>query len=229
MINLENITKDHCGIYCITNIVNNKKYVGKSVNIKSRTLAHIGCLDVECTNENKHFNNAWKKYGKDCFRIDILELCNYEKLPERELHWMTVLNTTDNKIGYNKRMDSSGGMIPHEDTRKLLSERGIQRYINNPELKEKMGIRSSLFWKNNPDVKAQMAIKVSEKTTKYKVEQYDKEGNLLYVYNGVKDVIDKNPEYYDKHIYNAMSTAKSNRYKHYAYGFKWVKVLHTRM
>ena len=34
-----------CGIYCIENLINSKKYIGQSVDIKSRFKKHISLLD----------------------------------------------------------------------------------------------------------------------------------------------------------------------------------------
>ena len=34
-----------CGIYCIRNIINDKKYIGKSINIRQRIYSHIGGLN----------------------------------------------------------------------------------------------------------------------------------------------------------------------------------------
>jgi group I intron endonuclease len=225
MEGLEIISTKLCGIYCIENKTNNKKYVGKAIDIRRRILAHIRCLDKDCLDENRHFKYAWFKYGIESFKIYILEICSYEDLPKKELYWMQTLNTLDNKLGYNKRLDSSGGMIAHEDTRKITSENGIRRFKNNPELRLKMAKQSSEFWKNNPDIKDTMSKKVSDATTKYKIYQYDKEGNLLKEYRSVKEVTTLNPGYYDKHIYNAMSSHITNKSKQYAYGFKWIKVL----
>ena len=55
-----------CGIYCIENLKNHKKYIGQSVDIKKRWRNHRYKL-----NGNKHFNqhlqNSWNYYGKDNF------------------------------------------------------------------------------------------------------------------------------------------------------------------
>ena len=39
------------GIYCITNIKDNKKYIGQSIHVKDRILAHKGLL-----RRGKHYN-----------------------------------------------------------------------------------------------------------------------------------------------------------------------------
>lgn len=63
-----------CGVYKITNIKNNKIYIGSSKHILQRWKNHIREL-----NDNKHKNfylqDDWNKYGKDCFVFDVLEKC----------------------------------------------------------------------------------------------------------------------------------------------------------
>lgn len=42
-----------CGIYCIENLVNNKKYIGQSVDIINRKQNHFSKL------KNKHHENQY--------------------------------------------------------------------------------------------------------------------------------------------------------------------------
>lgn len=89
------------GIYIITCLVNNKIYVGSSVDIYTRYHRHK--LDL---NTNKHHSsslqNAWNKYGSEKFSFSILEFVDDKtKLIEREQFWMDELNVCDRKRGYN--------------------------------------------------------------------------------------------------------------------------------
>lgn len=76
-----------CGIYCITNKINNKQYIGQSVDIKKRFREH--CFSARHP-ENKDYNMpihlAMAKYGIENFQIEILELCNRDKLNEKEIY-----------------------------------------------------------------------------------------------------------------------------------------------
>ncbi len=62
-----------CGIYIIRNKINNKKYVGSSVDIYKRWNEHINYL-----NNNMHLTKKlqkdWNIYGKDNFDFGILEV-----------------------------------------------------------------------------------------------------------------------------------------------------------
>ena len=56
------------GIYCIENIITNKKYIGQSIDVNERWRKHISEL-----NHNYHHNDylqkAWNKYGEKGFKF----------------------------------------------------------------------------------------------------------------------------------------------------------------
>jgi predicted GIY-YIG superfamily endonuclease len=57
-----------CGIYCIENISNNKKYFGKSVDLLNRLDWHKNRL-ARNVHTNSHLQLAWNKYGKTSFNF----------------------------------------------------------------------------------------------------------------------------------------------------------------
>jgi group I intron endonuclease len=67
--------KNHkrCGIYCIKNTINNKVYIGKSIDIHRRIKEHINMLNSKRKDENTHLMNAWYKYGANSFEYSVLE------------------------------------------------------------------------------------------------------------------------------------------------------------
>ena len=48
------------GIYCIENIITNKKYIGQSINIKDRWSKHKSELNHQ-THDNDYLQKAWNK------------------------------------------------------------------------------------------------------------------------------------------------------------------------
>ena len=98
-----------CGIYCIENIVNGKKYVGQSVDIASRFIKHRYLL-----RNNKHYNvhlqGAWNTYGEDNFLFYVLEECNTALLDEREQYYIKDFNSLKfTEAGFtNEHMVSPG-------------------------------------------------------------------------------------------------------------------------
>jgi group I intron endonuclease len=88
------------GIYTITNTTNNKIYVGKTKNFYFRWASHISGLRKN-KHSNKHLQNAWNKYGEECFKFEILENCEENFLYGLEHYWCNILNVHDEKYGYN--------------------------------------------------------------------------------------------------------------------------------
>ena len=70
------------GIYLIRNKVNNKVYIGQSIDIKRRIKEHIRSAQPEKYNKkserdsNTPIHRAMQKYGIDNFEIQILEKCS---------------------------------------------------------------------------------------------------------------------------------------------------------
>lgn len=91
-------------VYKITNLINNKLYVGiTKQSLKSRL--------------NQHFSNdypigkAMKKYGKENFKIEILETVdNIKDALEKETNYISMFNTSiTNNQGYNIITNSTCG------------------------------------------------------------------------------------------------------------------------
>lgn len=115
------------GIYCIKNTLDNKVYVGKSINIENRIKAHKYLLEKdECNiNCNRHLFNAYKKYGVKNFIFEIIQPVT-DKITDSELSdlefcWMDYYKSFDREYGYNLRRDSSTHCIMHDETRELKS------------------------------------------------------------------------------------------------------------
>lgn len=94
-----------CGIYKITNLINNKVYIGKSVNILKRWSQHKNATD------SSPLHLAIQKYGIDNFKLDILELCKPEELNEKEIYWIKQYNSCFGE-GYNATQGGDGASHP---------------------------------------------------------------------------------------------------------------------
>lgn len=211
------------GIYLIKNLINNKVYIGKSINIYERIKQHINRLNKKSLDENRYLINSWFKYGRDNFQYIVLEYLNKDEdlLKEKELYWINYHDSTNKLKGYNLRMDTSTNCIVSEETRKLQSKNRIQRYIDNPQLREKVSKQSKEFWKDNPDKLKEMSKKVSKLITKYKIYQYDKHTKeLIKVWDTVMDILENNPNYKKHNIYAVCSGEKPTMY-----GYIWEKRL----
>lgn len=90
-----------CGIYLLENIINDKLYVGQSINIEARIRSHF---EVAYNKNSKEYNyplsRAIRKYGYENFNWYIIEICSKDLLNEREIYWIDYYNSI--KYGYNQ-------------------------------------------------------------------------------------------------------------------------------
>lgn len=213
--------KNKSGIYCIQNIVNNKVYIGKSINIYRRIKNHIGSLNMNFRkHENEYLINSWNKYGRKNFKYFVLEYLeiNEKLLEERELYWIKQYDSLNRLKGYNLRTDINSKCIVSERTRKKCSERNILRFSKQEE-RDKTSVRIKEFWKNNPNIKVEMAKKVKDtKLKKWRFFKMNENNDILETFDSVEEIIEKNPTYKWQNIYSVC-----NGYKKRIYGFKWKK------
>lgn len=91
------------GVYQIRNIINDRVYVGSSMDISARWREHK--YDLRMNNHrNQHLQNAYNKYGKDAFIYEVLELIdekNKDHQFEREQYWIDLKEACNKKKGYN--------------------------------------------------------------------------------------------------------------------------------
>jgi group I intron endonuclease len=109
------------GIYCIECLINNKKYIGKSKNIKKRLSKHQTMLKKN-THENKHLQSAYNKYGKENFSFYILEECEESEVSEKEKYYIKIFKTKDREFGYNCTDGGEEGFTFSDETKKRMSD-----------------------------------------------------------------------------------------------------------
>lgn len=86
-------------IYKITNLVNNKIYIGKDT---SSNLNYYGSGVL--------IKKAINKYGLENFKKEILEECQTnQELCNREKYWISFYDSTNRLIGYNISFGGDGG------------------------------------------------------------------------------------------------------------------------
>lgn len=83
------------GIYKITNIKNQKCYVGQAVNIAERWRQHIKRgVGAETPTRNKLYPEMYE-LGPENFTFEIIEECSGDKLNEREQYWQEFYHAKD--------------------------------------------------------------------------------------------------------------------------------------
>jgi group I intron endonuclease len=218
-------------IYKITNKINGKFYIGKTVkSLPTRFYNH--CYSAIKRNSTTYLHKAIRKYGKDSFVIEEVEICESD-LGDREMFWISHLNPH-----YNQTLGGDGGILGFkhtEETKNLLSEKRKGKYTGeqNPfygqhhtqKTKQKLSkmrkgqpspcgfagkshreeskSKTSQTLKNNPNVK------------RVKVFQYDIEENFLREFQSIADAA----QFVNTSPSNIKYTCEG-KFKH-CKGYKW--------
>lgn len=120
-------------IYKITNKINNKIYIGKTLEtIEVRWKEHIKDSKRERC-ENRPLYAALNKYGADNFTIEEVEECSAENLNEREIYWIEYFRSFKN--GYNATIGGDGKAYCDYDLILTLYREGFSL----KEISEKLG------------------------------------------------------------------------------------------
>lgn len=166
-------------IYKITNDINEKIYIGKTVfSIEKRFKEH--CRDSQKQElNNRLLYNAMKKYGIEHFSISEIEECDNNVLANREQYWINFYNSYEN--GYNATLGGDGKILYDHDAILLrLMEcpypKEIAREFNcSVDIVREIGHLHNINLKNH----GQEKLKESSKT----IYQYTKDNKLLNIFS----------------------------------------------
>lgn len=148
-------------IYMIVNTVNDKPYIGKTVNINKRMNRHrYNARD----GEKSHLYNAIRKYGEDNFVFLILEEAySKEELNELEIYYIELYDTYRG-FGYNQSAggDGHGGgeespMYGRKHTpealEKISKTHKGKTITDEQRAKQSYSMRGKLKGESNPNAK----------------------------------------------------------------------------
>lgn len=111
-------------IYKWTNIINNKSYIGATIQPEKRYKAHL----IASNNPVYPFHKALNEFGLESFKYEEIENIDESLLDEREKYWISYYDSYKN--GYN---NSSGG-------------EGHAHSKHSEETKKKIGISHHKYW-----------------------------------------------------------------------------------
>ena len=107
--NIENVTK--IGVYKILNTINNKYYIGSTVDSFTKRLNHHYHALLRGNHKNDHLQAAWNKYGEDKFQFIIIEICEFDQVRSREQYY---LDNIPKGMGYNINTIATGPCFSSE-------------------------------------------------------------------------------------------------------------------
>ena len=86
-------------IYLISNDINNKLYVGQTIQTLSKRFNGHCCYSKSDRSANMYIKRAIHKYGRDKFHITLIEECPISLINDREKYWISFYDSYNN--GYN--------------------------------------------------------------------------------------------------------------------------------
>lgn len=164
-------------IYCITNIINNKRYVGKTTQpIEERFRKHCNEVFRERTSKRPLYD-AMEKYGIENFIIEELEQVEDSSiLGEREIYWIQELQTYGSN-GYNATKGGDGQIV--YDYKELVELHNLG--YTPKQIAEKTKCNLSSVYR----ILKAHGIKFKNKSKA--IDQYDLAGNFIQTFETVKD------------------------------------------
>lgn len=144
-INIRELNNSNSGIYKITNTINNKFYIGSSVNLGKRKYKHKFELDKNI-HSNIHLQRAWNKYnGIYSFTFEIILLCAEQDLIKEEQYYIDLLKPEYNicKTAYStlgkptsekqkETLRNRKGTFTHtKESKRLMRDNALGRFMSN--------------------------------------------------------------------------------------------------
>lgn len=183
-------------IYCITNLVNKKMYIGQTVRtMQERWKDHLE--SARNLNNQRPLYRAIRKYGIENFSYSIIENCSDDILNDREKYWINKKQTWiaeyPNK-GYNLTCGGDNGTKYSYDYIRLLYKKGMSQSEIKEELQcDSLVIRQAIATDNTiTDVDKQenrhtAAVK-SQKRLMKQVQAIDPITNQIYkIFNSISE------------------------------------------
>ncbi len=209
------------GIYKLTNLINGKFYIGKSLDVESRKYSHYYTL-----RRNKHGNaylqRAWNKYGEENFVFSIIELVGNNQLNIKELYYIDTLKPEYNIM---KTLDKRLRMA--QSSKDKLSKYQTNKHNSKPVFAKNILTQVITKYTCSSDVakKLQLDAPSIRKVLKGKrtnVDNYTFSYDNTFPTNSLSKKIKKSVLVYDKSnnlLYTYKSQLKCSKDLKISYGF----------
>lgn len=208
-------------IYKIVNDINQKIYIGQTTRGLSKRFKEHCNERLRERAKNRSLYLDMNTYGIDHFHIELIEQVEDAQANDREQYQIYTLNSF--KEGYNDTLGGEGTQI--YDYKAILER--LKQYPYPAEVAKEFNCSKytvrNIAHKNNIPVKSQQIEKFKEKSKQ--VAQYDKEKNLLNIFNSTADAARFLHE--EKIVKNLNSGVRShisavaNGKRKSAYGYIW--------
>lgn len=109
------------GIYCIRNLINNKVYIGQSLNIKQRIRQHKSQLNLN-KHTNSYLQRSCNKYGLSNFEFIIVKECTIDEIDKFEKYYIDKYDSINKLYGYNLESGGNLNKIISDEAKNNLSK-----------------------------------------------------------------------------------------------------------
>jgi len=211
-------------IYCITNTINNKKYIGKTLkSVEERWKEHlIDYKRIKC--EKRALYDAMNKYGVENFECETIGEFPDDILEDKEKFFIEKINTYH--YGYNLTIGGDGKQLYDYD-------KIIEYYVNNDVTIIETSVKFNCCVDTVRTILRKYNIKIRPQYYKYfgncnmpkRISCFDKGGNYIKTFESTSDAgrwIFENGKCKElrsgvrSHICDC-----ANGKSHTAYGYKW--------
>lgn len=225
----DNFIKDKLiGCYLWVNILNNKCYIGRSINVKDRILTEYRELTLKSGGNLKKLFNAVKKYGIQNFNVYQITFSDKENVIEQEVELIKLFDSKNN--GYNCNFGGTGNTghsVSNEQIQK--QKESLSKYWTK-ERKIQHSLKMKEFAKNNPNSIQKMKNSIKEKFNTAEMKKKISDGikrNLKAFNKRIKNHSNKMKEFYknNPHIAETHSARMKEYYKkHEPHNVKTFKI-----
>lgn len=189
-------------LYKITNTITGKSYIGyTSKTSQKRFTEHLNDAIKYNRDKNRKFYNAIRKYGKDCWQVEILkENLSVLEAKEKEIELIQFYNTYNEGYNATRGGDGNNGIVMSEESNIKRSNalKGISkecdRMLGKTHSQEsKNKISKSHKGMSKPWVKWNEEQITKRAMTRRKIskEQYEKIHKLLSLRFSLKEISQK--------------------------------------
>lgn len=206
-------------VYCHTNKINNKRYVGITKNKPEKRY----CNGRGYTH-NSYFHNAICKYGWEEFTHEILfSNLTLQEAEEKEREIIAKWNLTDRKYGYNIESGGNAKKVVSQETKDKLSEITKKQMTTKARLHLSECAKKQFATKGHPCLGKKLTEDTKKKISKSHsfhskgINQYTLDGVFVRHYNSLHEM-ERETGFFRCAVTNFIK-GKSK----YCYGYIWKK------
>ena len=173
-------------IYCYTNKINGKKYIGQTTQmLKTRHKQHMYEVNNIGHGFKYHLHSSIRTYGIENFTLEILHIADEYSLDLLEIYYIEKWNLLNHEYGYNCCIGGSDGDGKNSFTNQSNTNKLTNKCFDE---KRKREYSERMKGKNNPMYGIRQCGKNNGRAKK--IAQYNLNGNLIYIWDCINEACD---------------------------------------